>query len=116
MRDDDLLDLAPALARCRGEKCSMVGGRQVRSQEPPAREVQRTLAEHVTDDRKPPANARRHDAVVRLMLGEAQNLGAVREERREARGQVEPTSVELGQVSDERGGGLTLAPGAGPCP
>jgi hypothetical protein len=39
------------------------------------------------------------------------DIAAVGEQGREARAQIEAASIELGQVSDERGGGLPLAPG-----
>jgi hypothetical protein len=85
--------------------------RQLRADQPSRRQAQRALAEHPEYDWEPPRCARRFDAVVRGGLGKMKHLAAVAEEGREARGQVQAARIQLGQVSDEGGGCLSLAPG-----
>jgi hypothetical protein len=89
----------------------MVGEGQVRGQEPHRREVDRSLFEQVQDGGEAASGAGGLDAVVGLVLGEAEHVPAVGEERRMAHAQVRVAGVQLGQVRDQEGGGAALARG-----
>ena len=91
----------------------MVGGRQVRREKPYRREVELPLREPVEDDWEAAGGAGGLDAVVGLVLGEAEGIAAVDEERRIALPEVDVAGVELGEVGDELGRGLPLASGQG---
>jgi len=83
--------------------------RQVRTQQPDSREAQRAALEHLEDHRKAPCRSRDRDAVVGLLLGEAERVPAVGEERAVAGAQVHVAGVELGEVSDEQHRDVPLA-------
>ena len=91
----------------------MVGGSQVRSEKPYRREVEHSLREPVEDDGEAAGGAGGLDAVVGLVLGEAEGVAAVDEEGGIALPEMEVAGVELGEVGDELGRGLALAGGEG---
>jgi hypothetical protein len=91
----------------------VVLGRQVGRQEAHRRHAQGALADHLKNDREPLGRSCRLDAVIGGRFGEAKDRAAVSEEGRETHGEVEAATIELGQVGDERRGGLALAPGEG---
>jgi len=88
----------------------VIVGRELGGEQPNRGQAEGALSEHPNDDREPPARPCGFNAVVGGRLGEVKDLATIGEERRKARGQVEPAGVELGQVRDETGGGLPLAP------
>jgi hypothetical protein len=87
----------------------VIVGSEHGSEEPDGREVYRGVGQASQDDRKAPGGPRHLDAVVGLVLGEAEHLAAIGEERGEARGPVEAARVQLRQVRDQLAGGLPLA-------
>jgi hypothetical protein len=97
----DLRDAALSLALRLGDQDSDVHLRQVRRQQPHGREVQAAHAELLEDHWKPLHGPGRLDPVVGRVLGQSQHLGAIQEQRRESRSEVQATSLELGKVSDE---------------
>jgi hypothetical protein len=93
------------------EQLFMVLPRQVGRQQPQRGQVHRTFPEPLQEDRELAALPCRLDPVVGGVLGEPQDLPAVREERREPQAQVDPTGVELGQVGDKVHGGRAFVMG-----
>jgi hypothetical protein len=79
----------------------MVLRSQVGSKETDSREVDGTLCEEVEDHRKAPGGASGFDAVVGLVLGEAEDGSAVGEEGGMAFSEVDVADVHLGEVSDD---------------
>src|SRR3990172_8859215 len=107
----EFLDLPLAsMARCR-EEVTMVGGGEVRREDPDGREGHGAIREHVEDDREPPRGAGRLDAIVGGMLGEMEDLRTVGEERGKAFAEVEAAFVQDGEVADEGYGCLPLVLG-----
>ena len=72
-------------------------------------QVHRAIAEHLKKDRELPAGPGSLDAVIRRVLGEMEDLGAVREERGAAFGQVQAAHVEFGEMGDKDRRHLPLA-------
>ena len=91
----------------------MVLGREVGAEQLDARDVDRAILEHVQQDRKPPRDAARFDAVPGLPLGQMQDRAAVVVQAGIAVPQMDVARVHLGQVGDHRRHGLTLARGEG---
>jgi hypothetical protein len=79
----------------------MVLGGQVTRQQPHRRHRQRPVRELLEDPGKQPTRACRLDPVVRGIVGQAEDVAAIGEERRMALAQKEPPRVELGEVGDE---------------
>ena len=102
---DEGLDfpLAPPL-RHRHERIEVVGT-EMRGEQPHRAEVQGPIGQQVEDGGNPTTRAGGFDAIVGSVLGEPERSRAVAEERAEALAGVEPSGVELGQVSDELDGG-----------
>jgi len=94
--------------RC-GQQLGVVLGRQVWRQEAECREIQTPRGEPLENDRKLARHARGLYAAVGRMLGEVQDLDAVREQRRTGLAKIELPRIEFGQVSDETYGRLALA-------
>jgi hypothetical protein len=83
-----------------------VGGEQ-----PHRGEVDRAALEHLQDHRKTPHRSGDRDAVVGFLLGEAEDVSAVGEERAVAGPKVHVARVELREVRHEQDHGSTLASG-----
>jgi hypothetical protein len=98
---DQLLHLALAATRRGGEQLAMVLCGQKTRQQRHRRDRQRSVDELLEDPGKQPTRARRLDPVVRGVVGQAEGVAAVLEERRMARTQVEPPRVELREMGDE---------------
>jgi len=105
---EQLLDVVLALAAGGGQELLVVFHRQVGSQKADRRQAEQTLGQHRHDRRKQTCRARALDPIVGSIFGEAEHRPAIREHRLVSRAFVEPTGIELGQVHDERGGGLAL--------
>ncbi len=103
-----LLHLPLALAASGREQLLLVLAREMRSQQADGREVDLPRGKQPQDCRIPPHNFGRLHPVVGLVLREMEDLEAIDEERREAGALVEAPRVELGQVRDQGGRGLSL--------
>jgi hypothetical protein len=103
--------LALALSGGVAEQRQVIGVREVRTEQPNAREVEITPGQHVENDGMLPSHAGSLDPVVRLVFGQVQHLDAIDEERVEAGGQVQPAALELDEVTDQAGGRLAGRPG-----
>lgn len=90
------------------EKITVVGGREMRSEQPDSRETDVATGQPREDDRESSNRAGRLDAIVRGVLGEMERLNAVGEQRRIALAEVEAPIVEDREVGDERHGRLPL--------
>ena len=106
MARDQLLDLALAPAARGLEQLTVILAREVRREDPYCRQVQGALAQPLEDDREPSDHAGRLHAVVGSVLRETETLRAISEERWIPGAQVEPSRIELRQVSHEVGGRL----------
>ena len=109
-RRGDLFDLDLSLPAGRLEHAPVVVGSQVRRQQPHSREAERAALEHLEDHGKAPCRTGDRDAVVGLLLGEAEDVPAVREERAVAGAQVHVAGVELREVRDQEHRDASLAP------
>jgi len=106
---DDRFDLAPAAVTRPLQHGLVVLRREGRAQHPNRRQRQLAGREEIEDHRKPPARACRRDPIARRVLGEAQDLRAIGEERAATLGGIQRgPHVERGKVCDELGGCLTL--------
>src|SRR5262245_11212009 len=74
------------------------------------RQIHHTALELVENDREPARQPRRRDAQIGLVFREMQDFGAVREERRTARTEIQLPGPEFRQMRDEARCSLTLAP------
>jgi hypothetical protein len=83
----------------------------VGSEEADGREVDGTLGQEVEDHREAARGASGFDAVVGLVLGEAEDGAAVGEERGMAFSEVNVADVHLGEVSDDLRGDESRAAG-----
>jgi hypothetical protein len=97
------LGLAP-VGRGGQELLGVLRGEMGRQQDHRA-QVQAPLRHGRQDGREPPGGARRVDALEGPLLGEPQLAHAVRIHRRIRRRQVELASIDLGDVSEDLGGG-----------
>jgi hypothetical protein len=79
-------------------------------EQPHAAQVEPALGQRLEEDREVARGARRLDALVGGVLGEAELEDAVGVQGGEAGRQVEPPSVDLGQDRDQLGGGGALLP------
>jgi hypothetical protein len=84
---------------------------QMRRQQPHGAEVDAAIYEERQYQRKPPRSASRFDTVVRGVLGEMQDLGAVREHGGAPLPEVEATRIELRQRGDQTRSRLAFAAG-----
>jgi hypothetical protein len=107
----DLLDVDLALAARGRKEAPVVLGREMRRQQPDARQAHGALRQHLEDHRESPDRARDLDSAVSLVLRERERLAAVSEERAIAIAEVDATHVERGEVRDELRGRDTLARG-----
>jgi hypothetical protein len=91
-------------------------GREMRPEQSDGREADVASCQQLEDDRKTPGGAGGLDAIQGLVVGEREELEAVREQRRVAGAQVHVAGVELGEVRDQdcrhpaRPGGEALEP------
>jgi len=97
----ELLDLSLAPAGGRVQKTVRALVRQVWCDQPHRREVEGAVAEHAQDAGMLPRRPRGQDPVIGLVLGEAQDLRAIGEERIEARGEMEIAGLELREMGHE---------------
>jgi len=104
------LDLPLASSPSKCHELIEVIGPQVRSEQPRRAQVQGGVGQQVEDGGKAETQASGFDTVVGSVLGEPERPRAVGEERAIALGEVEPASVELGQVADQLDRGLSLSP------
>jgi hypothetical protein len=88
-------------------------GREVRTEQLDLRDVDRTVLEHVQQDREPPGEAARFDPVPGLPVGQVKHGAAVVVKAGVAVAQVDVASVHLGQVRDDLRRGFTLPGGEG---
>jgi hypothetical protein len=105
----DLLDLPLLLSAGRVEHLAVIGGSQVRCEEPRRGQGDRSRREHLEDDGKPPGRAGHLNAVVALAFREPESIPAVDVEGLIALAEVHVPRVHLGKVSDEVGRRITLA-------
>jgi hypothetical protein len=89
----------------------MVLRSQVGSEKADGREVDGPLRKEVEDDREAAGGTRGLDAVVGLVLGEAEDGATVGEERGVALAEVDVADVHLGEVGDDLHGDLPRAAG-----
>lgn len=105
-RADQPLDLPPRPVRRALEQALPCRGLQAREHWRELRrpaQVQAPVGQHREQDRMPPRRAGHRDPQVRLVLGEVERPGAVREQRRERLPGVEPPLVHLGELRDQLG-------------
>jgi hypothetical protein len=76
---DDLFDLSFALVGRLAKNVSVILLSQMRRQDPDRAEMDTAICEERQYQRKPPRSPSRFDTVVRGVLGEMQDLGAIRE-------------------------------------
>jgi hypothetical protein len=98
---DDLFDLSLAFVGCHTKNDSMNLLCEMWCQEPLGAEMDAAICEERQDHGESPRRARSFDPVVRRMLGEVQDLGAVREHRRAPLSEIEATRIELRQRGDQ---------------
>jgi len=98
---DEFLHLPLAHVAGRGEQVAVVGGREVRREQPHRCESHGAILEHLEDHRELPRGASGFDAIVGGVLGEMENLRTVGEEGGEALGKVEASLIEDGEVGDK---------------
>ena len=111
---DQGLNFAQGLARGAGQHRLVVLRREVRTQHPHGRQRHRAGGEPIEDHRKETTGAGGSDAIARGVLGQAEDGGAVAEERTVALGGVDRRpGVERRQVRHELGGGLAFFLGEG---
>jgi hypothetical protein len=84
-----------------GEKLAVIVGREIRREEQQAREMDRSLGQHLEEHGKFPSDARRLGPPLRLVLGKAKLVNAVRVERRAGALTINAAHVDLGEVSEE---------------
>jgi hypothetical protein len=106
---DQLLDLALAASARRIQHRQFVLACQVRRQDPDGGQVQRPVREHVEQDGEPPGGVGNLDPVVGAVLGQLEDLGAIREERLASGAPIQLPRIELRQVGHQRGRRLPLA-------
>ena len=106
-----VFDLPLALVRRFAKDVTVILLRQMRRQEPDGAQMDPSVGEEGQDHWKPSRRARRFDPVVRGVLGEVQNLRAVREHRRAALPEVEPPRIELRECGDQASSGLRFTSG-----
>jgi hypothetical protein len=98
---DQLLHLPFAPVLCRRKHLDVIRVRQMRREQPHARQVQSTIGELLQHHRKLAGRPCGLDPPVRGALGEEQNSRAVHKQRRAAFSEVQPPLVENGEVRDE---------------
>jgi len=106
-----VLDVVFSLAVRRGQEVLVVLGGEMGSQKPRGGDAQAAGRQSFEDGRKPSRRPSGLDSVVGSVLGELENSRAVLEDRGETLAFVEAACVELGEMRDERRGGLALASG-----
>jgi hypothetical protein len=108
---DDQFDLSFAFVGRLAKKVSVVLLGQMRRQEPDSAEMDAAVGEERQDHRKPSRRARGFDPVEGGVLGEVQDLRAVREHRRAALSKVEAPRIELSECRDQARSGLRFTSG-----
>ena len=98
---DDLLDLSLAFVRRLAKNVDVILLCEMRRQEPDRAEMNAAIGEVRQHHREPPRRTRSFDPVVRGVLGEVQDLGAVREHRGAALPEVEPPCIEFRERGDQ---------------
>ena len=83
----------------------------MRRQQPDSTEMYAAICEERQYHWEPPRRARSFDPVVRRMLGEMQDLGAVREHRGAPLPEVEPPRIELRERGDQMRSRLAFTSG-----
>ena len=107
----ELLKLTLALAAGGDQQLLMVAGRQMRGHQPHGGQVDLAGGQEREHGGIPPYELRRLHPVVGFALGQAHHIDAIRVQGREASLLMEPPRVQLGQVRDQRYGGVTFAGG-----
>ena len=87
----------------------MVVEREMRAQQPHGRQADGAALEQLQDRRKTPRRSCDSDAVVGLLLGQAEEFPAVAEERAVAGPEVHVAGIELREVGDQEDHGPALA-------
>jgi hypothetical protein len=108
---DNVLDLSFALVGCLAKNVGVILRCEMRRQEPDGTEMDPPICEQRQYHRKPPRRARSFDAVVRRMLGEMQDLSAVREHRGAPLPEVEPPRIEFGDGGNKLRSRVALTSG-----
>jgi hypothetical protein len=86
----------------RQERLAVLGGEQ-RDEPCHAAQVHPAVTQHLENHGEPTRRARDGDATVGLGFRETQAFGAVREHGREGLPRVQPSRIDLADVSDELG-------------
>lgn len=103
---DEPLNVSLALVPRTRERLAMILRCEMRRQQADRRQRHRTLSHQLENDWKATSRPRRFDTVVRRVLGQMKSLRTVREQRRKAFAQIQPTRVELHQKRDQMRDGM----------
>ena len=95
-------DLELAAMRCQRNKLVERVGSQVRRDETDCGQMQPPVRHRVEEGGKASRRARGRDALVRGIIGKMESLDAVGVHGRVAAGEVKPSSVDLGDVGEQR--------------
>ena len=106
-----LLKLTLALTAGGDQQLLMVAGRQMRGHQPHGGQVDLAGGQEREHGGIPPYDLRRLHPVVGFALRQAHDIDAIRVQGREACLLMEPPRVQLGQMRDQRYGGVTFAGG-----